>query len=54
VTPALSTQLFGVTANDPATFLIVPMLLAIVALVATYLPSRGAARVDPQQALKSD
>jgi putative ABC transport system permease protein len=54
LTPSLSTQLFGVTANDPTTFVGVPILLALVALVATYLPSRGAARVDPQQALKSD
>ena len=53
-TDALSTQLFGVTATDPLTFVVVPLLLAVVALAATYLPSRMAARIDPQQALKSD
>jgi putative ABC transport system permease protein len=53
-TGALSTQLFGVTATDPVTFLVVPALLAAVALAASYLPSRSAARIDPQQALKSD
>ena len=53
-TSAISTQLFGVTATDPLTFVIVPLLLATIALVASYLPSRTAARIDPQQALKSD
>ena len=53
-TEALSNQLFGVSATDPATLVIVPAILAAVALVASYLPSRTAARIDPQQALKSD
>ena len=53
-TGALSTQLFGVTATDPVTFLVVPAVLAAVALAASYLPSRSAAHIDPQQALKSD
>jgi len=51
---ALSTQLYGVTATDPGTFAGVAMALALVALIASYLPSRGAARVDPQHALKGD
>ena len=53
-TEALSTQLFGVTATDPATFAGVATVLAAVALVASYLPSRAAASVDPQHALKGD
>ena len=53
-TSALSTQLFGVTATDPLTFAVVPVLLATIALAASYLPSRTAARIDPQEALKSD
>ncbi|HUQ83169.1 MAG TPA: ABC transporter permease [Gemmatimonadaceae bacterium] len=53
-TEALSSQLFGITATDPATFVAVPLVLAAVALAASYLPSRTAARIDPQQALKSD
>ena len=53
-TSALSTQLFGVTATDPLTFFVVPLVLAIVAFGATYLPSRAAARIDPQQALRLD
>jgi putative ABC transport system permease protein len=50
----LSTQLFGVSATDPATFGVVALLVLGVAVIATYLPSRTAARVDPQLALKSD
>jgi predicted permease len=53
-TAALSTLLFGVTATDPVTFAAVPLLLIAVALGAAYLPSRSAARIDPQLALKSD
>ena len=53
-TTVLSTQLFGVTATDPLTFAAVPLVLAATALAASYLPSRAAARIDPQQALKSD
>jgi ABC-type antimicrobial peptide transport system permease subunit len=50
----LSTQLFGVSATDPATFGFVALLVFGVAVIASYLPSRTAARVDPQLALKSD
>ena len=53
-TGALATQLFGVTPTDPLTFAVVPIVLALIALAASYLPSRAAARIDPQQALKSD
>jgi putative ABC transport system permease protein len=53
-TAVLSTQLFGVTVTDPLTFVAVPLVLATIALAASYLPSRAAARIDPQQALKSD
>ena len=53
-TGAISTQLFGVTTTDPLTFGVVPLVLAAIALAASYLPSRTAAHIDPQQALKSD
>jgi putative ABC transport system permease protein len=53
-TGALSAQLFRVSPTDPTTFAIVPLVLAAVALAACYLPSRTAARIDPQLALKSD
>ena len=43
VTRALSTMLFGVTATDPATFVAVAGALALVALLASYVPARRAA-----------
>jgi putative ABC transport system permease protein len=50
----VETQLFGVAALDPATFLAVPAVLLAVAALAAYLPARRAAAVSPIDALAAD
>ena len=45
-------MIFGIHTTDPATYLGVGILLAIVALLASYIPARRAARVDPMVALR--
>jgi ABC-type antimicrobial peptide transport system permease subunit len=51
---ALDGMLFGVTAADPLTFLVMPVVLTLVAVVAGYLPARRASRIDPSIALRAD
>ena len=51
---ALSAFLFGVEATDPATFASVALLLLVVAVAASYLPSRRALKVDPVIALRAE
>jgi putative ABC transport system permease protein len=48
----LSSLLIGVSGYDVTTFIVVPTLLAAVALVACYLPARRATKVDPLIALR--
>jgi putative ABC transport system permease protein len=50
----LSTMLFSVRTTDAATFIVVPVVLAVVAAIASYLPARRAARVDPVIAMRAE
>jgi putative ABC transport system permease protein len=50
----LSSQLFGISAQDPVTYAAVAFLLGLVALIATWLPARRATRVDPMISLRSE
>jgi ABC-type antimicrobial peptide transport system permease subunit len=54
VTRVMSGYLFGVGPVDPLTYVAVSALLAGIALLATYLPARRAARVDPNVALRAE
>jgi putative ABC transport system permease protein len=53
VTRLMSVLLFGVGPMDAPTYAAVSLGLAVVALIATYLPARRAARVDPVVALRT-
>jgi macrolide transport system ATP-binding/permease protein len=52
MTRLITSLLYGVSPADPATYVAVAGLLGIVALAASYIPARRAARVDPMVALR--
>ena len=52
ITRLMASMLYRTSVRDPATFVLVPILLFTVALLACYLPARRAARVDPMVALR--
>jgi ABC-type antimicrobial peptide transport system permease subunit len=54
LTGVLGSQLFGVSARDPLTFLAVPAVLVAVAAVACVVPARRAVSVDPAAAIRAE
>ena len=54
ITGFMSSLLYEVGARDPATFIGVPVLLVVVALIATLVPARRAVTVEPIVALREE
>ena len=54
VTRALAAALFGISASDPLTYVGTAVVLAIVAMAASYFPARNATKTDPLVALRQD
>jgi putative ABC transport system permease protein len=52
LTRLMESLLFGVSAADPITFIVVPLILTAVAMAACFLPALRVARVDPVIALR--
>ena len=50
----VASLLYGVTTTDPMIFASVPLLLSLVAMLASYIPARQATRVDPVVALRAE
>jgi ABC-type antimicrobial peptide transport system permease subunit len=50
----LSGILYGVGALDPVAFTVAPLVLAIAALIAAWLPARRATQINPIQALRAE
>jgi predicted permease len=54
LTQLMKSLLFGVSPVDPATYVGIPVVLAACAALASYLPARRAAAIDPMEALRAD
>ena len=54
LTSVMKSLLFSVSSTDPGTFVAVPALLIVIAMIACYVPAKRATRVDPVRALRAE
>ncbi|MES2305143.1 MAG: ABC transporter permease [Gemmatimonadota bacterium] len=54
LTRVIASQLYGVEVHDPATFAVVPLVLALASAAATLVPARRTFRVNPAEIIRSD
>jgi putative ABC transport system permease protein len=54
LTRLMASLLYSVSATDPLTFVLVPLLLSAAALAASYIPARRASKLDPMDALRTE
>jgi ABC-type antimicrobial peptide transport system permease subunit len=54
LTRLMRSLLFGVTASDPLTFFVIPLLLILISLLATIIPAHRASEIDPAECLRYD
>jgi ABC-type antimicrobial peptide transport system permease subunit len=54
LTRLMRSLLFGVRSSDPLTFVAIAALLTLIALLASYIPARRAARIDPMVSMRCE
>jgi ABC-type antimicrobial peptide transport system permease subunit len=54
LTRLMRSLLFGVSATDGLTFVVIPVILILAALVASYIPARRATRIDPLTSIRCE
>jgi ABC-type antimicrobial peptide transport system permease subunit len=54
ITRLLASELYGISAADPVTFIAAAVLMTVVTLLACYIPTRRAMHIDPLVALRDE